>query len=66
MPCVGKTGLPGDNYRCLKRSIQFCLNSSIRIMSCFEAFASGHLQLSVAVAGAGRVGRCFESRRTFA
>lgn len=25
-------------------------------MSCFKAFASGHLQLSVAVAGAGRVG----------
>ena len=24
-------------------------------MSCFEVFASGHLQLSVAVAGAGRV-----------
>ena len=29
----------------------------ILIMSCFEAFASGHLQLSVAVAGAGRMGR---------
>ena len=28
-------------------------------MSCFEAFASGHLQLSVAVAGGGACGAMF-------